>query len=82
MSLSLDPMNNFSEQFKINLNQNLWGLVIAFVTLGLAEYFQLCTLYWFALSVSVMMVISVAFTTTAYTRDYWRQKSRQDKGAK
>lgn len=73
-------MNSMSEQFKINLNQNLWGLVIAFVTLGLAEYFQLRTLYWFAFSVSFIMVVSVAITTTAYTIDYWRQKSRREKG--
>ena len=34
-----------ADQFKINLNQNLWGLVLAFGSLGAAERFNLTTLY-------------------------------------
>lgn len=62
------------DQFKINLNQNLWGLVVAFAALGAAEHFKLATLFWFAAAVTLVMVISVAVTTLAYTIKYWKQK--------
>ena len=58
------------DQFKINLNQNLWGLVVAFGALGAAEHFKLCTLFWFSAVVSAIMVLSVAVTTLAYTKNY------------
>lgn len=28
------------DQFKINLNQNLWGLLLGFTALGVSEYFK------------------------------------------
>ncbi len=34
-----------AKNFKINLNQNLWGLLLSLITLGTAEYFKLFTLY-------------------------------------
>lgn len=64
------------DQFKINLNQNLWGLVITLLALGAAEYFDLCTLFWFAVVLSTIMALSVAVTTLAYTINYWRQKHK------
>jgi len=67
-------MSSPEEQFKINLNQNLWGLVVGLSGLGVAEYFGLCTLFWFALVVSGIMVLSVFFTTAAYTYKYCKQK--------
>lgn len=67
-------MGEASEQFKINLNQNLWGLVVGFVALGAAEYYELNTLFWFASINSVIMVLSIAFTTLAYTKKYWKDK--------
>lgn len=67
-------MNNLDEQFKINLNQNLWGLMVGLSGLGVAEHFGLCTLFWFAAVVSVIMVLSVAATTLAYTINYWKEK--------
>jgi len=63
-----------AEQFKINLNQNLWGVVVSFSALGVAEYYNLCTLFWFAVVVSVIMVASIAVTTLAYTIKYWKIK--------
>lgn len=63
-----------TDQFKINLNQNLWGLVIGFATLGVSEHYNLHTLYWFAVTVSVIMVLSISFTTLAYTKTYWKQR--------
>lgn len=67
-------MANPVEQFKINLNQNLWGLVVAFGALGASEQYRLCTLFWFAVAASMVMVLSVAVTTLAYTLNYWKQK--------
>ena len=63
-----------TEPFKINLNQNLWGLMVGLGTLGVAEYFKLCTLFWFAVVVSVIMVSSITITTWAYTVNYWKHK--------
>ena len=65
---------NPAEQFKINFNQNLWGLLIAFGFLGAAEHYKLCTLFWFAAVASGIMSLSVAVTTLAYTINYWKNK--------
>jgi len=67
-------MSNPAEQFKINLNQNLWGLVVGLSALGIAERFELCTLFWFSCVVSSIMVISVAVTTWAYTVTYLKNR--------
>lgn len=69
-------MANFQDQFKINLNQNLWGLVVAFTALGAAEYFQLCALFWFSTAMSFIMVISVAITTFTYTQEYCSKRKQ------
>ena len=69
-------MSNLIDQFKINLNQNLWGLVVSFGALGVAEYHNLRTLFWFAVVASTIMVISLGFTTWAYTAEYWRKRSK------
>ena len=67
-------MGNPAEQFKINLNQNLWGLVAAFSALGLSEHYHLCVLFWFSVISSAVMTLSVVVTTTAYTLNYWKSK--------
>jgi hypothetical protein len=64
-----------AEEFKINLNQNLWGLVVGLGSLGAAEHFALETLYCFSVVVSVVMVFSVAATTVAYTINYVRKRA-------
>lgn len=65
---------NLAEAFKINLNQNLWGLVIAFAALGLAEHYRLNALFWLSLIVAATMTLSAVITTTAYTWSYCRNK--------
>jgi hypothetical protein len=60
-----------TENFKINLNQNLWGLLLTLLTLGTAEYFELCTLFWFGLVLSIIASISFVFTLIPYTINYW-----------
>ncbi len=67
-------MDNPAEPFKINLNQNLWGLVVGLSGLGVAEQFRLPTLFWFSVIVSIIMVLSIAFTTLAYTINYWKHR--------
>lgn len=67
-------MAEIAENFRINLNQNLWGLVTGLTALGVAEKYTLCALFWFSVVVSAIMVLSVAFTTLAYTINYWKQK--------
>jgi hypothetical protein len=70
-------MTDPTEQFKISLNQNLWGLVIGFSALGAAEHFHLPALFWFATIVSAVMLASTAVTTLAYTIKYWKTKFRE-----
>jgi putative effector of murein hydrolase LrgA (UPF0299 family) len=64
-----------ADQFKINLNQNLWGLLVSYGFLGVAEYYTLCTLYWFAIVPSIAMSISVCITTFSYTSNYVKNKN-------
>jgi len=67
-------MSGPEDQFKIKLNQNLWGLLLGFVSLGLAEYYHLYTLFGFACVISVIMTLSVVVTMLAYTINYWKDK--------
>lgn len=69
-------MSSPVEQFKINLNQNLWGLLVGLVSLGVAEYHRLCTLYWFSIVVVLIMIASLAITTVIYTINYWKKKDK------
>lgn len=67
-------MNGVQDHVKINLNQNLWGLVVGFGALGASEHFNLETLYYFSCAVSGIMLMSIAFTMFAYTVDYCKTK--------
>lgn len=64
------------DNFKINLNQNLWFLIITLACLGAAEYYKLCTLYWFGLLLSSIAAVSFTVTLTAYTINYVKGKNR------
>ena len=67
-------MAELTDNFKINLNQNLWGLVVSFAFLGAAEYYKLCILFWFSVVPAAAMVISICFTTWSYTANYVSKK--------
>lgn len=69
-------MSGPQDQFRINLNQNLWGLIVGFGAMGAAEYFDLSTLFWFSVVVSSIMLVSLAVTTFAYTITYWKNKQK------
>ena len=62
-------------QFKINLNQNLWVLVVGFLALGLSEYFDLEKLKILSLVLSVLALLSVFVTLLFYTIRYCKNKS-------
>jgi len=67
-------VNSPVDNFRISLNQNLWGLVVSFGALGLAEYYHLSALFWASVVTTVFMIASVAITTWAYTSSYWKGK--------
>jgi hypothetical protein len=63
-----------SESLRINLNQNLWGLLVGLGALGTAEHYHLCNLGRFGLFISFLMSLSLIATKIAYTINYWREK--------
>ena len=63
-----------TDNLNVNLNQNLWALVVSLATLGASEYFCLKTLYWFGLILTIACSISILISLVAYTRDYWNKK--------
>lgn len=69
-------MKEVSESFKINLNQNLWVLVVAFLGLGIAEYFELPKLLKVSYFLAIASIISVLFTLLFYTLNYCRSKTK------
>lgn len=68
-----------TDNFKINLNQNLWGLFISLLTLGLSDHFDLKSLYWFGVILSIIASLSFVVTLTAYTINYWQNKMKNNK---
>ena len=66
----------FDDKFKINLNQNLWGLVVAYGALGAAEHWGLKRLGCLSFIVATGMTLSVLVTTLVYTVNYWKKKSQ------
>ncbi len=63
------------EKLYIKLNQNLWGLVVAYVALGAAEYLHLKWLFCMSAVVSVGLSVSVLVTFGFYTYNYCKQKA-------
>ena len=62
------------DKFNINLNQNLWGLVVAYAALGVAEHWCLPWLFKLSRIAAIIMTASVFFTGIAYTWNYCRAK--------
>jgi len=61
-----DPASNF----KINLNQNLWVLIVSFLALGASEYWKLGQLQTPALVMAWVSAASVIVTLVVYTARY------------
>jgi len=70
------------ENFKINLNQNLWGLLVSYLALGLAEFHDLETLKGFSAILAIVMTLSAIITTIAYTIRYVKNKNESKDGKK
>jgi hypothetical protein len=64
------------DHFKINLNlnQNLWGMLITYAALGAAEYYHLCCLFWISLVVACGLSLSVLISFAFYTYRYCKKK--------
>lgn len=62
------------DQLRVNLNQNLWGLIVTYAALGAAEHWGLRLLFWLSAIASVGMTASVLATVLAYTVNYWKGK--------
>lgn len=67
----------WEDKFKINLNQNLWGLVVAYAALGAAEYWQLEWLKWLTGVVAAGISFSVLICLVFYTWHYCVRKCAQ-----
>lgn len=63
------------DKLNINLNQNLWGLVVTYVSLGVAEHWQLPLLLKLSLVMAIVMSVSVFFTVSFYTWNYCRKRA-------
>jgi hypothetical protein len=59
------------ESFKIKLNQNLWVLVVGYLSLGAADHYHLSWWFlWLARVVASVATISVLITLCFYTVNY------------
>lgn len=67
-------MSTPGELFRINLNQNIWALIVALGSLGTAEYLDLRALFWISLLLAAVVSLSVAVTVFSYTVAYVRKK--------
>lgn len=67
-------MEKIANEFKINLNQNLWVLIISFSGLGFSEYFDLQKLLSISYILSIVSSISVFITLIFYTINYSKNK--------
>jgi hypothetical protein len=63
------------DKFNINLNQNLWGLVVAYAALGVAEHWCLRWLFRLSLVVAIGLSMSVLLTVAFYTWNYCRKRA-------
>ena len=62
------------DKFNINLNQNLWGLVVTYAALGVAEHWCLPWLFKLSRIAAIIMNASVFFTGIACTWNHCRAK--------
>jgi|SRR5208282_2795255 len=65
------------DQFRINLNQNLWALVVAYGALGVADHWCLRHLLWPSLVASWILTVMVLASFGYYTKHYCVRKCAQ-----
>ena len=66
---------NLEDKFNINLNQNLWALVVCYAALGVAEHWKLCALFWLSIISSAGMTLYVLIAFAFYTWNYCKKKA-------
>ena len=54
----------------LDLNQNLWGLLVTYTALGAAEHWGMERLACLAFVMAIVLSLSVLVTTTLYTYQY------------
>ena len=63
-----------ADKTKINLNQNVWVLVVALLATGVAERYQLGMLFWPAWTLLGFSVLFVIVSMGCYTVHYCKRK--------
>jgi hypothetical protein len=58
------------DKVDVNLNQNLWGLVVSYVAVGLSQRYGFHELWWLAFVVSCAMSLSVLVCLVFYSINY------------
>lgn len=58
------------EKININLNQNLWAVLIALIGIGSSEYYDLPTLFCFSKILAIISFTSLLITIIFYTFRY------------
>ena len=70
-------MVDISDKFNINLNQNLWVLIIGYLGIGVSEFYCLRMLFLFSTILSVATTISMICCLDAYTKEYRNKKLKK-----
>jgi hypothetical protein len=65
------------DKFKIELNQNLWAVIITFLSLGLSEYYDLSHLFCLSYILAIVCTISFIITIVFYTWKYCYNKVKE-----
>ena len=69
-------MGKITDKININLNQNLWVLIVSLLGLGFSEYFILPKLesisFILSLIASFSIVLCLFFYTINYCKDKWK----------
>jgi hypothetical protein len=63
------------DKINVNLNQNLWGLLVSYLALGAADHYHLSWWFlWLARALATLMTISVLAGFAFYTVHYCARK--------
>lgn len=60
--------------WKQSINQNIVGLIVSLIALGVAEYYKLYTLFVFSFLLLCVFSLSTFICLVAYTINYWNKK--------
>ena len=69
-------MTDLINKLNLKMNQNTLIFLISMIGIGVAEFYHLCTLYYFSLIVGVASTLSILITLRAYTQNYKNNKNK------